>query len=281
MNEASQSMSFDPTVKLTGRQSGPAYWFVFADDRLLVQEGNPSARVPFLEDLPALGLEPIRQQVLGTLDHIPCYSAELEPGTTPPSGFSFQGLRRLFGVLDEALFGIAVRAKQIVSWDQTHQFCGRCGTKTRGMEDERAKLCPACGLTGFPRIAPAVIVAVTRRDELLLARARRFPEGFYSVLAGFVEAGETLEECVRREIREEVGIDVDDIRYFGSQSWPFPHSLMIAFTAEYANGELRPDLSEIADAGWFSPDRLPWVPEKISIARGLIDWFVESRSHQA
>jgi len=277
MNEEKQSMSFDPAVKLTSRRSGPAYWFVFADERLLVREGNPSVQVPLMENLALLGLEPIRQQVLGTLDQHPCYSAELPPETTPPAGFSFQGLRRLFGLLDEELFSIAVRAKQIVSWDQTHQYCGRCGTKTRGMDDERAKVCPACGFTSFPRIAPAVIVAVTRGDELLLARAQRFPKGFYSVLAGFVEAGETLEECVRREIREEVGVDVENIRYFGSQSWPFPHSLMIAFTAEYAGGELRPDSSEIADAGWFGPDRLPWVPEKISIARSLIDWFVESR----
>jgi NAD+ diphosphatase len=271
-------MSFEPAVKLTSRQSGPACWFAFANERLLVRERSPSAEVPVCEDLRTLGLKPIRQQVLGTLDKMPCYSAELSSVATSPEGFMFQGLRRMFGILDEELFSIAVRAKQIVSWDQTHQYCGRCGTRTQGMEDERARLCPACGLTNFPRIAPAVIVAVTRGDELLLARAQRFPEGFYSVLAGFVEAGETLEECVYREIREEVGVDVHNIRYFGSQSWPFPHSLMIAFTAEHSGGELHPDPSEIADAGWFGPERLPWVPEKISIARSLIDWFVESRA---
>ncbi|MHC1743690.1 MAG: NAD(+) diphosphatase [Syntrophobacteraceae bacterium] len=271
-------MPFEPAVKLTPSGEGPAYWFFFSNDRLLVRMGNPSARVPYGEEGPPPGIEPIRCQALGTLDRVPCYSAELPPDAAPPEGFSFIGLRRLFGILDETLYSIAVRAKQIVAWDQTHQYCGRCAAPTRQAEDERARVCPACGLTNFPRIAPAVIVAVTRGDELLLARAQRFPEGFYSVLAGFVEAGETLEECACREIREEVGVEVANIRYFGSQSWPFPHSLMIGFTAEYAGGEIRPDPSEIADARWFRSDRLPDIPEKISIARSLIDWFVESRS---
>lgn len=240
--------------------------------------GNPSAQVPCCEGAPPLGIEPVRHQALGTLDRIPCYSAELPDDAVPPDGYSFAGLRRLFGLLDDTMLGIAVRAKQIVAWDQTHQFCGRCATPTHLADDERARVCPACGLTNFPRIAPAVIVAVTKGDELLLARAQRFPQGFYSVLAGFVEAGETLEECVRREIREEAGVEVKNIRYFGSQAWPFPHSLMIGFTAEYAGGEITPDPSEIADAGWFRPDRFPQIPEKISIARSLIDWFVESRA---
>ena len=271
-------MTFEPAVRLTSPREGSAYWFFFSNDRLLVRVGNPSVQVPRCAEGAPLGIEPIRQQVLGTLDRIPCYSAELPPEAAPPDGFSFMGLRRLFGILDEPFFSIAVRAKQIVAWDQTHQFCGRCATPTQQAEEERARVCPACGLTNFPRIAPAVIVAITRGNELLLARAQRFPEGFYSVLAGFVEAGETLEECVRREIREEVGVEVANIRYFGSQSWPFPHSLMIGFTAEYAGGEIRPDPSEIADAQWFQPDCLPLIPEKISIARSLIDWFVESRS---
>jgi NAD+ diphosphatase len=133
-------------------------------------------------------------------------------------------------------------------------------------------------LTSYPRISPAIIVAVTRRFEdgmrILLARNHRFPPGRYSVIAGFVEAGETLEECVRREVEEETGIQVDNIRYFGSQPWPFPNSLMIGFTAEHAGGEIVIGAGEIADAQWFAPDALPLLPPKISIARRLIDDFV-------
>ena len=139
----------------------------------------------------------------------------------------------------------------------------------------RAKECCRCGHLVFPRISPAVIVLIERGDEVLLARAARFADGFYSVLAGFVEPGESLEEAVSREVEEESGITVKDIRYFGSQPWPFPDSLMIGFTARYAAGELRIDGKEILEGQWFSVDDLPRIPGKISIARRLIDWFIE------
>jgi NAD+ diphosphatase len=269
-------MPFHPAVKPPEEQWGAAYWFLFSNEKILVQMGDLSARVPLVQNLNTMKLMPVRTQYLGRFHGAPCYSAELSPEAAPPPGWTFQNLRRLFGLIDEPTFDIAVRAKQIVLWDQTHQYCGRCGVPTGDMEAERAKLCPRCGLLSYPRLSPAVIVAVTRDDELLLARAQRFPMGFYSVLAGYVEPGETLEDCVRREILEEVDIAVRNIRYFGSQSWPFPHSLMIAFTAEYASGEIRPDPTEIADAGWFRRGNLPRIPEKISIARRLIDWFAES-----
>jgi NAD+ diphosphatase len=270
-------MSFVSAVRAPAEEGGPAHWFAFSNERLLVRLKNPGGKVPLLEKGPTeLGMIPVRTQFLGFLDERPCFSAELPRDATPPEGWVFHGLRRLFGVLDEETYGVAVRAKQVVLWDRTHQYCGQCGTPTRTMEEERAKLCPQCSLLSYPRLVPAVIVAVTRDDRLLLARAQRFPDGFYSVLAGYVEPGETLEECVQREVREEVGIEVRNIRYFGSQSWPFPHSFMVAFTAEHADGELRPDPVEIADAGWFSRADLPWIPEKISIARRLIDWFVDS-----
>jgi NAD+ diphosphatase len=138
--------------------------------------------------------------------------------------------------------------------------------------DERSRRCPQCGQTGFPRLAPAVIVLIERGDgRALLARNARFPDGMYSCVAGFVEPGETLEQAVHREIREEVGIEVRDLQYFGSQPWPFPHSLMIGFFAQYASGDLTPDGDEIADARWFSPSDLPGLPGEISIARALID----------
>jgi NAD+ diphosphatase len=187
---------------------------------------------------------------------------------------AFEGLRKVYGRLDEDLFWLAARAVQIAEWDRTHCFCGRCGIPLRLRETERAKECPQCGLLHFPRLAPAVIVLVERGHELLMARSRHFAPGVYSVLAGFVEPGETLEEAVEREVLEEVGIRIKDIRYFGSQPWPFPHSLMIGFTATYAGGEIAINDEEIEDAGWFTADNLPGQPGKISIARRLIEWFL-------
>jgi NAD+ diphosphatase len=161
-----------------------------------------------------------------------------------------------------------------VHWHRNHRFCGRCGSPTQDHPEDRAKICPSCGLINHPRVSPAIIVAVVKDRQLLLAHSTRFQAKFYSVLAGFVEPGETLEDCVHREVFEEVGVRVRNIRYFGSQPWPFPDSLMVAFTAEYAGGEIRVDSVEIADAGWFSAGGLPAIPPRISIARKLIDWFV-------
>src|SRR5262249_6174054 len=155
------------------------------------------------------------------------------------AGATFEGLRALYGRLSDEHYAIAGRAAQILVWDQTHRFCGRCGEPTVHAPTERAKLCPSCGLLSFPRLSPAVIMLVRRgADEFLLARNRAFADGFFSVLAGFVEPGESLEEAVAREVEEEVGLEVDSIRYFGSQPWPFPHQLMIGFVARYASGEI-------------------------------------------
>jgi len=175
-------------------------------------------------------------------------------------------------------FSLAGRALQIVDWDRTNQFCGRCGSKTRTHQTERAKECEQCGLLHFPRLSPAIIVRIQRDGEILLARGRRFETPIYSVLAGFVEPGETLEEAVVREAREESGISVKDIRYFGSQPWPFPHSLMFGFTAKYASGEIKPNDEENVDVRWFTAKNLPQLPSKMSIARKLIDSFLEKEA---
>ncbi len=255
-------------------RAAPAWWFVFKEDKLLVCQENGSAAIPLVIDLKEVGLSVLRQNYLGKLDDRYCYAVEVVEGTTPPAGMTFEGLRQLYGRLDEDLFWIAGRAVQIIDWDRTHRFCGRCGTPLRTKSAERAKECPQCGLLHFPRLAPAIIVLVEQGSKLLLARSRHFMPGMFSVLAGFVEPGESLEEAVVREVREEVGIDVKDIKYFGSQPWPFPHSLMIGFTATYAGGEITIDDTEIEDAGWFSVDDLPRIPGKISIARKLIDSFL-------
>jgi NAD+ diphosphatase len=184
---------------------------------------------------------------------------------------SWAGLRSLFGAVDDMLFALVGRALQIMDWDRSHQYCGRCGTPTRLKAGERARECPGCAQVHYPRIAPAVMALVRRDDTLLLARSPHFPPGMHSALAGFVEPGESLEQCLAREVREEVGIEVTNLRYFSSQPWPFPHSLMIAFNCDYAGGELTPDSSEIEAAGWFALHELPLLPNRISIARRLID----------
>jgi NAD+ diphosphatase len=167
------------------------------------------------------------------------------------------------------------RAKQILTWERTHRFCGSCGSETELHDHEPCRSCPSCGAIFYPRFSPAVIVRITRGRQLLLAHNKNFPEGLYSVIAGFVEAGESLEETVRREIQEEVSLEVENIRYFDSQQWPMPHSLMLGFTAECPLGEPTPDKEEIVDAAWYDPENLPEMPKRGSIARRLIDDHLE------
>ena len=252
----------------------PSPFFAFKDDRLLVETDGSSARIPCVRELADIGLEPVSEHYLGRLDQRHCFAADVVKEAQAPDGMVFQGLRQLFGSLEEELFSVAGRAFQIVNWGRTHQFCGRCGSPTRHHDTDRALECPECGLISFPRVSPAVICLVERGREFLLARNARFPKSRYSILAGFVEPGETLEEAVAREIREEVGIEVGHIRYFGSQPWPFPHSLMVGFTARHESGEIRIDGEEIVDAGWYSPENLPELPDSISISRQIIDSFL-------
>ena len=272
------SRQFKPSIIPSGEESQAAWWFIFKNYRMLVGNNKNETFVPSSPGNAPFGLPILRSQYLGSLDGTDCYSAEVPEPCDAPEGMIFQGLRQLHGYLEEDLYSVAFRAVHIMDWDRAHLFCGRCGSQTRKREDMRAKECPKCGFIMFPRLSPAVIVLVEREGRVLLARANRFQGQLYSVLAGFVEPGETLEEAVHREIREEVGIEVKDIRYFGSQPWPFPDSLMIAFTANYAGGEIRIDEEEILDAEWFEPGSLPEIPGKISVARQLIDWFVDKKS---
>jgi len=256
-------------------QLDPAWWFLIRDDNVLVQQASSGVSIPRALNPTDLGLAVLRQHYLGRLDGCHCYAAEIAQGAGPPQGMEFEGLRRIYGRLNDDLFALAGRALQIIDWDRTHGFCGRCGSETRTHATERAKECQKCGLLHFPRLAPAIIVLVRRDREILLARARRFTTPMYSTLAGFVEPGETLEEAVMREVKEESGITVKDIRYFGSQPWPFPHSLMIGFTANYASGQIALNDEENIDVGWFTPGNLPLqLPSEMSIARMLIDSFL-------
>jgi len=204
---------------------------------------------------------------LGTLDGAPCFARLAKVDGAQP-------LRQLFGTLPEETFGVAGRALGLTAWDRDHKHCGRCGAPTARSTQERVRTCTACGFTSYPRLSPAVIMLVERDGKALLARNARTRMPFSSTLAGFVEVGESLEEAVAREVREEAGIEIADIRYFGSQPWPFTNSLMIGFTARWASGEIHEDPVEIMDAQWYAPDALPVVPPKLSIARALIDDFV-------
>jgi NAD+ diphosphatase len=263
---------FTALVTPPADRTGPAWWFAFQGAQILVLRDEQSASLPRADDMRDLGLAPKRSQYLGTLGEQHCYACELEEGSAAPDGMHWSGLRALFGAIDDSLFAIAGRAFQIVDWDRSHQFCGRCGTPTQIKSNERARECPSCKQVHYPRIAPAIMALVRRGRELLLARSPHFPPGMYSALAGFVEPGETLEQTLVREVREEVGIEIANVRYFASQPWPFPHSLMIAFNADYAGGEITPEPGEIEAADWFRLDRLPpALPSKISISRRLID----------
>jgi NAD+ diphosphatase len=267
---------FIASVALPPQLEPTSTCFVLKEYGLLVREttGEEFA-FPTLAEIEELGLALNDPVLVGRLDAVCCIGFEALRRDELASGFRFLSLRRLYGAVPDELFWIAGRALQIVDWDRTHRFCGRCGAPTERMAIERARRCTTCGLSNYPRIAPAVIVLVRRDDRILLARSSNFPDAFYSVLAGFVEPGEALEDTVRREIFEEVGIEVRDVRYFASQPWPFPHSLMVGFTAWHAAGEIRIDENEIVDAGWFHVDDLPRLPGKLSIARSLIDSYIE------
>ena len=270
---------------------GEGHWFVFRGNDLLVELGPPDpgptddlrvrqrpawARLPLQKNHNWFGPDALRTLYLGRLQGVDCWAAELAgEAAAPAPGTAWQGLRTLFSVLDDRHFALAGRALQLVDWDRTHQYCGRCGTPTEAKRDERARVCPACRLSAYPRVAPAVMALIRRENQILLARSPHFPPGMYSALAGFVEPGESLEQCLAREVAEEVGVQIGNTRYFASQSWPFPHSMMIAFVCDWVSGEIKPQDGEIEAANWFEVLQLPKLPSKISIARRLIDAVIE------
>jgi len=262
---------FEPGIAPPAGPGGAAYWLVFRKGELLLGPGTGLAAVPCAATPAALGLAAGRQHYLGTLDGRRCYAAEVQADAVVPAGLAPASLRATIMRGDELVSALAGRAWQILEWDRTHRFCGACGTPTEPHPQDRARQCPACGLLSYPRVTPVVMVLVTRGRELLLARKPGYVPGRYTVVTGFVEAGETLEHCMQRETLEEVGVRVKNPRYFGSQPWPFPHSLVLAYEAEYAGGELRADGVEIEDARWFDVDALPDLPEPVHVSRQLID----------
>ena len=244
--------------------------FLFHKGQLLVREHDLA--LPNAAALAALDLDPRHMQPLGVLGERYCQAGWVDSDALPAPGYAWRGLRALFADMDEALLGLAGRAFQIAEWARTHRFCGACGGATVLAAGERCFQCASCGHMAYPRISPAMMVLIRKGDSVLLALHAKSSAARFTPLAGFLEAGESVEEAVHREVFEEVGLRVTNLRYFSSQSWPFPHSLMIAFTADYAGGEIRVDTSEIVEARWFGPgDEWPTRVPHVSVSSLLVD----------
>ncbi|WP_407540131.1 NAD(+) diphosphatase [Deinococcus radiomollis] len=264
----SNGYGFVPGLPGPQQATEQALWLVFSRDSLLLTEAL---------DLPATLPDAAEGQVyLGLQGDREVWAARLSADA--PEGQKFFRLRGLYGRVPDWLWALGGYGYQIVEWDRTHQFCGFDATPTVRADHERARRCPACGLSFYPRLAPAVMVLLTRqhggRPQVLLCRSPQFPPGMYSANAGFVEPGETVEHAAHREMKEETNLDIRNLRYFDSQPWPFPHSLMLAYTAEYAGGEIVPQPGEIEEAKWFFHDELPSLPGRASISRRLIESVV-------
>jgi len=253
-------MDFEPAVRPAAEPTMAVWSFAFSEGHLLLREG---------EDILAPGprIEAEERHYLGRLGGLDAWALQM---AETPQGWRRVPLRTAMMAMPAPQMGVASRASQLLEWDRTHRFCGVCGTPTDRVDHERVRRCPSCEHLAYPRVTPAMMVLIWRPGELLLARSPRFAAGVYSALAGFVEAGESIEQCVVREAAEEVGVQVGDLRYYGSQSWPFPHSLMVAFTARWTGGDIVPQPGEIEDARWYRLDALPAVPPRFSISGHLI-----------
>jgi NAD+ diphosphatase len=270
-------MNFTPVVKSPDHIRELKGFFLFQNKRLLTVGSGSDISIPITYDIADIPVKLISFHYLGRLDGTHCFFGEMDPSAEIPKNMTLHGLRGLYGSLNDDLYAFAGRAMHILDWDATYQMCSKCGGRLYEKENEQlAKHCPDCNQSYYLNPSPAIIVAVIKDDAILLAHANRFNGMFYSVIAGFVEPGEDLEACVKREVKEETNIDIKNVRYFGSQPWPFTHSLMIGFTAEYAGGSIKVDGEENSDAAWFKVGDIPeQIPGKLSIARRLIDWFVE------
>jgi NAD+ diphosphatase len=251
--------------------------FAIQNDRIIAR-ADPGGKLelPSLHDTPSLQTRELR--ALGTLGGVPCWAVSGDADQPAPGGWEWLETRPLLPLFTPAVFHALSAARQLLWWREQQRFCSRCTATLEDAETETARKCPECGAVYFPSSAPAVIVSVTRGDQLLLAHNSHFSPTLFSLIAGFVDPGETLENAVAREVREEVGLEVKDISYVTSQPWPFPNSLMVAFTASYDGGEITVDGREIEKADWFAASDLPEIPRKGSLARLLIDrWLGERR----
>ncbi|MGE5524464.1 MAG: NAD(+) diphosphatase [Rhodospirillaceae bacterium] len=261
---------FEPGHVAPAQGSDLAIWCAFRRGKVLVMRMGGSLQLPALRR-EELGAAARSGHYIGMLDGVHCYATALHDEQPLPAGTDLVGMRDLILASDELTSEVAGRAFQILEWERTHRYCGVCGELTGAHAADRARECKSCRQLYYPRIAPVVMALVTRGREILLTRKPGYAPGRYTVVAGFVEAGETLEHALMREVLEEVGVRSHRPRYFGSQPWPFPNSLVMAFSLEYESGEVKPDGVELEDARWFDIDALPDLPEPVHISRHLID----------
>ena len=251
------------------------FYFVYCGYAILSRTADAKWS-PLLEpEWQTLGVVAQSKHYIGAWHRIACYAIELELETTAPAGYEWISLRHFIRSPDDALFALAGRGVQIIEWHRTHRYCGQCGGELATHSVDRARECNSCKRTFYPRLSPCIIVLVTRGEEVLLARGDRHPEGMYSTLAGFIEPGETAEHAVHREVREEVGIEISNLEYWGSQPWPFPHQLMLGFYAEYKQGELIFEDEEITEASWWHYRELPQHPPETTISGKLIHDYLD------
>jgi NAD+ diphosphatase len=266
----SSGARFEAAHRFAGRLDAPVLWCAFHAGQVLVRPTPTGPQLPVAR-AEELGVHPAACLYLGTLDGLHCFAAHLPESRTLSPDTRFIGMRTLILEAEEWVAAIAGRAFQIAEWDRTHRYCGSCGGATVMHASDRARECRSCRAVYYPRISPVVMAVVTRGGQLLLTRKPGYAPGRYTVVAGFVEAGETLEHAAAREVLEETGVTTRNPLYFGSQPWPFPNSLVMAFSLEYAGGEARADGIELEEARWFDVDELPELPEPVHISRQLID----------
>ena len=267
---------FTPGLQARG-ESEHSFHIVVSDGEILCVKDAHPWRPLTGDEWRWCGLDAMASHYLGDLADIPVFAEEAAPDVQAPGGYRFDTLWSFLTSVEQPVFYLVGRAKQLVEWHRRHQYCGACGRVTSTAPSDRSRTCESCDIAFYPRLSPSIIVLVHRGDEILLARNAKAPANFYSTLAGFVEPGESVEETVHREVFEEVGIRVKNLRYFSSQSWPFPNSLMLGFHAEYDRGEITIQEEEIADAQWFHYEKLPNRPAMMSISGWLIRNFVDRR----
>lgn len=250
----------------------PIFWFIVQQNEFLLLNNS----LPNEVDIASLSTHFIRRFQLGTFQGNEYLCAELPQDLEVNEEFNVVPIRQALSLFSPEQFGIGVKAYSVINWDKNHQFCGRCGLPTNHHGKNFERICSSCNMSFFPRISPSIIVLIHNKDRLVMARSPHFLPGVYGLIAGFVEIGESLEEAVHREVKEEVGLEIKNLNYFGSQPWPFPDSLMVAFTAEYAAGEIKIDQDEIEEAGWYNYNNLPGRPSTaISIGSLLLDSFID------
>lgn len=256
------------------------YWFVFQNDRLLLRKTTVSPSLITDTETTILKQHYVRHHKLGQIEQQAIYCSELNIEFDVPNEFELVPFRKALELLGMEWYTTAVKAYSIIKWDKNHQYCGYCGTPTmHKLSNSFERECPACHLLFYPRISPSIIVLIQKNNEVLMARSPHFQPGIYALIAGFVEPGESLEDAVHREVKEEVGISITNLRYFGSQAWPFPDSLMIGFNADYLAGEITPNPNEIEAAGWYRYDNLPGRPSfKLSISSLMLDAYIDNQT---